>query len=388
MSHECCRRIYAVTGIIDIMEGKRRCIETVSKKAQFSFLGKLLIFIVVALVLILFGSQLFSIMTGSSGKSACMASAIANSAANTATFGSDVIKLDCPTKFVRVQIESPPLVAPKDTKVISVSKSYGSGELATMRKVQYFDNDKYYSDEKLQHMYRVNEVVAKEMKECWDNMGNGKLNLFSAWFQYWGTEKANEWKSRGGNKDQFTEWVKENIPHKLPAPTVCVICSRIEIDKKLYSEMSDLMTTPSNSDYKNKPNSLIYWLTHTPIPRTSVSYYEYLLDDVNKDIYGPSERNYQYTEKPFAIVFARSNVNVMDQVAKQFNFGDAIIGIVTVAGPGPIGKIAQNILAVDVTAKTVKGMIDASTGVGATSALYIVPYDDASLKEYCSTLAN
>jgi hypothetical protein len=269
-----------------------------------------------------------------------------------------------------------------------VNKGYGSGEIATMKKAQYYTNDADYSDSTKLHMYRVNEAVAKEMKECWDNMGNGKLNLFSSWFEYWGTEKANEWKNRGGNKDQFKTWILENIPHKLPAPTVCVICSRIEFDKELYTEISSSISTVSNSDYKDKPQSMIFWLTHTPIPRTSISYYEYLLDDVNQDIYGPAERNFKYTEKPFAVIFARSNVNVMDQVARQFNFGDALLGIVSIAGPGPIGKIAQNVLSIDVAAKTVKGMIDASTGVGATSALYVVPYDDVSLKEYCSTLAN
>jgi hypothetical protein len=256
-----------------------------------------------------------------------------------------VIKLDCPTKFVRLQIESPPPIAPKDTKVISVNKGYGSGELATMKKVQYFTDEKDYNDKTKLHMYRVNEAVAKEMKECWDNMGNGKLNLFSSWFQYIGTQ-ASDAKSKGG--------LVQYIPEVLEAPTVCVICARIELDKDLYSDISEsIIDTPSTSDYKDKPQSLIFWLTHTPIPRTSVSYYEYLTDDVNKAEYGPEERNFKYTEKPFAIVFARTNTHIIDKLGKL------------------IDKIAGT-----------------SSENSATSALYVVPYDDASLKDYCSVLAN
>ena len=320
------------------------------KKGQFSFLSKLILVAVSSLILLMFSTQLFSIIGSFSKDSGCKASAIANSVGNTVSMGMDVVKLDCPTKHVKILNRKSVFDNDEDVIVKDVTKTFTLAEKNRLDKVNYFPDGTSDVDENTREVFRLNQAVADEMKACWDNLGQGKLNLFSSWFQYVGREAEDE------------NWFRRTFPHTLDAPTVCVICSKIDIDDELYEKLSSELNDLSSDEFENarsKPNSLIYWLTHNAVPKTSLSYYEYLLDDVNEEEFAAQARNFEYSNEGFSVVFARKNNHM-------------------------IAGAAEGIMD---TISSLFGDVDSDDNK-ATSAIYLLPYTKEELEKHSSVIAH
>ncbi|MBN2881580.1 hypothetical protein JXM83_06045 [Candidatus Woesearchaeota archaeon] len=329
------------------------------KKAQFGFLVGIILFLVATLVLLGFSTGMFDFMISTADDSTCRASAIASSLANTATAGSNPIDLNCPINYIKVQEKKGK--SDDDLIVYNVDQPFTSGEAKKLVKWKFFQDDSgnslnekeilgFNTDSNLKwqvYKYRLNQLVAGEMKSCWSELGEGKLDLFSSWFQYIGTEEGKGW---------INSWV----PHRLQPPTVCVICSKIDFDHELYLDMSsnNVMSSSSLTPYKDDPNSLIYWLTHIPVSNTAMSYYEYLQDDYSSDIFGIESRNYDYKDGSFAVVFTRTKVHGFDQ----------------------IGSLISNKLGIPTSE-----VEEYKDGV---SSLVVIPYTQDALSDYCDVLAN
>lgn len=365
-------------------------IQTKTGDIAIGFVGTLVIFIVAALILLLFSSQIFDIIAKSAPGSVCKASAIANSVGNTVTAGADVVKLDCPVQYVKIT-DKPGLFPPKDTKIVNPTKILTDGEIYSLNK----DGVKYFIDAdakdinlkenlNLLETFRINQETAAEMKTCWDEMGNGKLNLFSQWFLGWRDENKKNVNDQGV--------IGSIVPNLMGAPTVCVICSKITIDDSVYSRTQSLLNRKDQKDYETNPNSLIYWLTHNPIPQTKTSYYEYLSDDVNSDVYGVDERDYKYPGKEFAVIYARTNPSIFVSLVQgvtgkevAFSYFGGLIGNL-IKKPGAGAFLGFTISRG--TAKVAENMQDVATGARGIDAIYVVPYDSKNLTNYCSILAN
>lgn len=343
------------------------------KKSQFSIVRALIIFLVVSLVLLFFSTSLFDILKKSSSNSVCQASAIANSVGNTVTLGSDVIKLDCPIKNVYVT-EKKNIFSPENTRVVEVNKPFGTAEKSRLIKNNYYGEGTETAIREPDNLkiYRINEAVANEMKTCWDNLGQGKLNLFSSWFQNWGESTI------------LSQIQTINNP-----PTVCVICSRIEIDEKLYEDLKEKLTYSTSSDHENNPSSLIYFLGNNPVPNTKVSYYEYLLDENMGDVFGVNNRNYKYNSKNIAVVFARTNPNILHYVRKNVNgfkvFSSAVIFGASIPIVSTVGALLVGASEVKNVAQSVG---EAALGKDSISAVYLTDYNSDDLEKYCTVLAN
>lgn len=342
------------------------------KKGQFGFLSKLILVVVSSVILVLFSTQLFSIIGSFSKESGCKASAIANSVGNKVSVGSDVIKLDCPPKYLVIKDkksffdnDEDFIIKDLDVPLTNVEKSRLNIDFSNLNREELNN---------ISRMYRLNQIVANEMKTCWENMGQGKLNLFSSWFEYF-----------ADNSDE--EWLRRMIPTRQGAPTICVICSRIDIDDDLYNSLES--NIPENVDidnYQNHPNSLVNWLTNNPVPKTSMSYYEYLQDDMNEDVFGFENRNFEYTKEPFAVIFSRTNVHALDQLNPSL-FTKISAGASIFSG-GLLSRLAGYAGVTSGASDIARAVSDIAQAKGSISAVYVVPYDDTIINEYCSQIAN
>ncbi|MFO7677090.1 MAG: hypothetical protein R6V50_01725 [Thermoplasmatota archaeon] len=331
------------------------------KRGQFGFVSKLILVVISSIILLAFSTQLFGMIGSFSKEGGCKASAIANSVGNTVSVGTDPVKLDCKPKYIKVTEKKSLFEGfgeDKDFIIKEVAKPLTTAEKNKLDKVRFFnpeggemnlDSDAVNDNEDILYTYRLNQIVADEMRKCWDNMGQGKLDLFSSWFRILGEEGDDSLIDRLSNNNN-------------EAPTVCVLCSTVDIDREVYEIISDRVSSGNSAldDYENNPNSLIYWLTHTPIPRTSVSYYEYLLDDSNNDVFAPENRNFEYDQDTFAIVFARTNVHKITSILEN------------------MGNSLSELLLNSPVAEETKG----------TSALHVVPYDSDNMGRVCSKMAN
>ena len=141
--------------------------------------------------------------------------------------------------------------------------------------------------------YRLNEIMAKELKSCWGNLGRGTYNLFD----------QNLLPVEGPFKEG------DSLPTKLlkslqfweielmEVPKVCFICSTVIFENEVSSKFEgEVDLTPF---LLNNPVKLA-----TP---EAISYYEFLEDDIKQsDFFRPK---YTYTtDKIQAIVFLRMNL--------------------------------------------------------------------------------
>jgi len=337
------------------------------KKGQFSFLAKLILVVVTSIVLLMFSSQLFSIIGDFSNDAGCKASAIANSVGNTVSMGADVVKLDCPPKYVLIKDKKSLFERENDFIVKEANVP-----LTLVEKNRFGVEGELTSNET--KMYRVNQIVAEEMRTCWENMGQGKLNLFSSWFEYF-ADNSN------------ANWLQRMIPERQGAPTVCVICSRIQIDDDVFRSISSLIPNDVTIDnYNDQSNkfSLVYWLTHNPIPRNPISYYEYLLDDSNEDVFGFDNRNFEYTSEPFAVIFSRTNIHALDQLRLK----DDVIGSLLIGSASPFLMITRIARMYSIGSTGAQLIRDVAQAKGSVSAVYVVPYESDEFTQYCSQIAN
>jgi len=175
------------------------------------------------------------------------------------------------------------------------------------------------------------DIVAREMKVCWEKVLHGKFPLFDKWhnlidftlFGFLRTEaEANPHVLEGDQfkpKSAFAKGVSTFVKAYGP-PTCCVICSRIKFDKDVLEIFG--LDKEEDEDKKEpaKPGEiatladpemklLTDWLKSNPVPADvkKRSYYEYTLGDNPTGLFEP-----KYTfkiDEPVAIVYTRINIH-------------------------------------------------------------------------------
>lgn len=146
--------------------------------------------------------------------------------------------------------------------------------------------------------YRLNEIMAKELKKCWGNLGSGTYDLFDQDLSPIGYEKGTFKKSDTLNTKLLKSLQLWRVELK-KVPKVCKICSTIifhsNVKSKFGGEEIDLKPFLLKNPVKRR------------IPET-VSYYEFLEDDIKQtDFFRPE---YRYTtDTTQAVAFLRMNMH-------------------------------------------------------------------------------
>jgi len=225
-------------------------------------------------------------------ETACTMSAWANCLGHQATFGAQGFKLRCPENLITITMSD-----------LKAQAGWAEKQMKDLAKMFPNLKNRYVDDspnEDLKLEFAMNNIVAKEMKKCWDHF-KGVPCLFTRWWEPFQCipDQPNAEETRGCKgfieKIQVWDW-KPNVP------TFCVICARISFDKSIQDKFTERIYIKD-------------WLRVNEIPpATKVTYAEHLKDDLHVE--GALSLYSYNTQSPHAIIFGKVNLNALVQFAK------------------------------------------------------------------------
>jgi hypothetical protein len=289
------------------------------KKALFGHVVDIVLIAASAIVLVLIAGTLINLLMQASTEGKCTASAQLSSSTRVA--GVETISIDCPMKLVDITMDD--LRAEITRSRNALDKILTSGKYTTIIKDFAYTKTEPISATKLNE-FALDKTVAEEMRVCWQKLGEGKLELFNAWYN---PIKVDD--------KSWLPWIKIETP-----PITCVICARIKFDSDIQKDYADVQ-------------SLNEWLKINTVPKREATYYDYLIDEVHDQFLFTPDWHFQ-TKEPIAVVFARMSANSKEGFFRNMlsNFGLTDLG------------------------KAQKGI----------DVLYLVEY--SKVGEYCDYLAN
>ncbi|MBN2421874.1 hypothetical protein JXB41_01490 [Candidatus Woesearchaeota archaeon] len=266
-----------------LKKSKRGAIELATET-----LGKL-IFAAVVLIIMVFIIYKWYLSQGACyNKEKCMASVFANSNARVPLTGSEIFSLNCPTRYVyvdsdKITIEVMDCETKEEIKFSCPSSDIGSPRF----------RDCFFP--------KLNEVIAEQIKDCWEQFGAGNLRVFSTY----------------------------------NAERQCLICSVIEFSPGLKERYAGEEICFKYDELNNYKDVCLdeYMRTHTPFGH-EISYYEFSLDATD----GLLAPYYDIDmDRSYAIVFTAMNENHLKSAA-----GD-LWGFLQEQGPELlVGKISAD----------------------------------------------
>lgn len=273
------------------------------KGLMASTLVVVIIMLVVFVILLKLDLHILALLRAVSEGGVCAWSAVFSSFGNVG--GVETFKIVCPQRYVSlVMTQKEAEDKQKETKIeeyFAIDKPIPNSLRKKLDK--WYKTGYDFTDKTIYREYRMNEVMAKEMKNCWSKLGRGELNLFSSWFKkipFGYVDDENELRSR---LRYFQFWdIKPKASQK-----ACIICSRIRFSEEVKNEFGDKTITTSGEWMRNHPVNVL-----SPKP---LSYYEFLLDEtIPSDFFArdaDKERLYYTTNKDQAIVFMRINIHAL-----------------------------------------------------------------------------
>jgi hypothetical protein len=369
------------------------------KKGEF---GEILLWCIVALIvlgviMLIFTKQVLVILSSLNKDFPCAFTTSFQSMTKSASIiGITPIKLHCPREDITIVLtESDAKNLKKKNKnegYYSIDKRLPKKEFEKIRlrynehsrllpsehtnKNVLINTDTFEGEEgkKALYEYRMNELIANEMKSCWNKLGRGELDLFSD-FEL----KENPFEKKPKNIGAIavgagTAAVIGTGPVGIalvgvgatllantdlhPTLSRCVVCDRIIFQEKVNKEFD-----------KPKIESLPLWTQVHPTKfqreedESPISYYEFLLDDSTPKGFFESSNDARYyysTDKAYAIVFQRINFN------------------------GPLGILKKSFNKVkEITDKEKQ---PTGNGEAGFSMIYLLPYE--KLYEQCKEIEN
>ena len=313
------------------------------KKASIAVNGLVEMLLVIVVIVVLFQFLgIWRIFFGSFTEDfKCEGSFIASSM--TKVFGNQVLDPDCKTKRITITFDEEG-VSNNGAEKKQLDKNHGSTtpdpydtftrvkqwnedpEIPEKSKYTYFDKDqeniKLDTDDEneqntIRQRYNMDKIIADEMRNCWDNVGNGKLPLFDMWFQFIDCDKSD---NDFDKCESAADWFKAN-PNI--AANFCVLCTRVkfdqEVQEKFGSEYDSISLWMANHPYSVAP---------VPGKELTMSYYEFILSDDQKESLFHSP-NFKYTtSEPYAVVFVRTNMHGSGQIVlNAYKFLDTTAGL-------------------------------------------------------------
>ncbi len=334
------------------MKNIRKIRRTKTRKEKAS-VDYAILFVLIALIVLFLILRLdkliFNIILAKDENMMCVISASFNSMINIGGF--TPIKLHCPRHLVTVvltkkeadslngknsdedyfHIDEP--IPPQQLK--NVNKWYGQHWTRAVKinpNLEYIENDYFTGEKNKKHLYeyRLNEIVANEMKSCWNQLGRGEANFLSEWDSPIDVKKEElispDVKDIGFGliAAGVTALAKKKIGLASTGVSLgigyvlgnseldikasksqCVVCSRINYDDKVKNTFPYTQT--------NQVTSLPRWMQVHPveiISKKPTSYYEFLIDEsVPKDYFetGDDERYRYSTDKSYAVIYRRTS---------------------------------------------------------------------------------
>lgn len=254
----------------------------------------IIVMVVVFVILLRLDMIIVNILTGGAEDQICFLSASLSSF--TKAGPKTVTDLQCPRRLVNVMMNSNDV--PAQTRIQGTDYVYINKPIARNQRnnlAEWYNESESNFDIKESKdrvlKYRLNEIMAKELKKCWGNLGRGTYNLF---------EQDLPPVNYGGNikdGDSILSYFKLWNLGLRKAPKICHICSTIIFHDNVKSKFrEEIDLTP--------------FLTNNPVnlaTREAPSYYEFLKDDIEQsDLFGVE---YRYTTgQTMAVVFMRMNI--------------------------------------------------------------------------------
>ena len=240
------------------------------------------IILVLLVFFILFGisGKILQIIKESGNDAACTASAQISS--GTKIGGIETIQLNCPIKLIDIKMGDLTAEINKARDQLNRISKYNQNNPNKPITVEYFMNP----DSKKLKEYALDQKISEQMRKCWYTLGEGKLDLFNAWY---GDQNKHYW---------------DILFPKDKIPITCVVCSRIKFDQDIKTAYPEV-------------KSLNEWLKMNTVPSKDVTYYDYLIDELHDQYLFTMDWSYK-TDEPLAVVFARANPQYLIGKAAQF----------------------------------------------------------------------
>lgn len=282
-------------------------------------------------------------------RTACKSSIVLRATIPDSTSAKDLISLRCKTR-----------------KICITDKSSGKGNCSDILG-EDFDTMKLTGDTQLQKMEQIKMFISREMADCWEMFGEGKLQIFSR------------------------EWVWDGA-----ATTKAITCSRIAFDDSVINGVDK---KPNTVDDLKNITGLGNYMLIKKAPNNNISYMDYLRGSPE----GQSASEFYGSQKSNGALFG--NVNLSRQTAIIFIettktnigklWGGSIVGVVGSVAGGWIGSYAggtftgvkiggaAGMLLGGTFGDTVQNLFsDIPAGRNSVSGLFLVDYSYEGIKDY------
>src|SRR3989344_4882856 len=278
-------------------------------------LTSIIIGLVVFTVLYFFTAEIISFVKTPIEDQACVQTAVFESLSKKAALGEPVFHLECPQHFVTVvkdeaeENEFKKEHEGTEETIVAIDRPLPNALSENAGKWYGIAASEFRTNKEVYQEYRLNELMAQEMKSCWSRMGRGKLDLFTDWFSVIKYEQGTWWQTdrEGGLlRTLSTIGTVLNPFNKeyVGAPKMCVVCSRVRFSESVRDTFPKQPIDSLTTFTLNNPTNVFEG-------RRPLSYYEFLSDDVYSDVLGTQEGNLKYTydmNGDVAVVFFRSNL--------------------------------------------------------------------------------
>ncbi len=231
--------------------------------------------------------KFIELMTGAGEKGKCSWEIVALSL-TTSIPGFKGIPEECTASYINITKKELDKLRPNAKKRIEFYTKNSEKYYGMLR--EGFNNP---DDERQQYEWALNQLITDQLKNCWDKVLQGKVPIFSKWWDlyHWPGEKERP------NQDKAIELWEKGPGINYP-PINCIVCSRIEFRPDAKQVVGERAV-----------NSLTTWLKYEHPRYKAESYFEYLADGQTLPKTGSFNIiRYPYnTRQIFAVVYERIN---------------------------------------------------------------------------------
>lgn len=174
------------------------------------------------------------------------------------------------------------------------------------------------TDEDTLNEFALNNIVANELVDCWTKVFQGKMPLFDEWWRLYDCN--------GESCTKLEDFVRIAVPlYGLGtvvtgktmfnrAPVNCVICAHIMFDNEIMKYFQ--------GKNKQRIGTMVEWMLNNPVPRTGVSYFDFLKDGqfvpegTSFDFEAEQRYGFDIDQQGIAVLYERINKQQIGQIAQ------------------------------------------------------------------------
>ncbi|MGV8150601.1 MAG: hypothetical protein ACP5NV_02630 [Candidatus Woesearchaeota archaeon] len=251
------------------------------KKAQMGTIVTLIIVVVIAILLITLGYLIFTDYSGKGEIETCRLSVLTQSNTEVPIVGASPLSLECKKRFVNIYKNKVEIgTDPEKTSVVNVYTSSGK-----KKSFNTLNND------------IINSVVAEEMKTCWYQFGEAKINVFP-------------------NDESLTEAGGDLLGAE---DDICFTCSEIKFENIPGIEFSGLIDHLKNTNVpKTKYTYWDYFNQESLSEHTLQEYMEACYPDTVKDLWDDKPFIFN-SDETYSVIFYKDYDDSISNMVKFYN---------------------------------------------------------------------